>query len=301
MSDDFDDILRSRLQQTDPAGTGDAHQVLAQLQPAMRRARIRRTIAVGGATLSVVGISVLGLAAVTTSLREDPAEVDILRDGDPLPETTPQVSTAEVDDRDDQDAESQGADSEPDASTTSTVAPSTTAETSVPSTTSPIAVPSETSAPTTTAGPAVTVAPTTSADPSTQPTTPASTSAPSTAPASTSPPATSPPTTTAPTTTPTTTVTTATTVPSTTSPPASGQETINSNCGSISVSYSGDAITLTATQPAAGYTPDIKNAGPSEVEVGFANGSGECEIKARMDDGQLRTDVDNDDGEDDDD
>lgn len=288
MSDDFDDILLSRLQNAEPAGTGDAHQVLAQLQPAMRRARIRRTIAVGGATLSVVGISVLGLAAVTTSLREDPAEVDILRDGDPLPETSPQVSTTEVNARNNQDAESQPDGTPPAASTTSTIAPSTTAETTVPSTTSPIAVPRETSAPTTTAGPAVTVAPTTSADPSTQPTTPASTSAPSTAPASTSPPSTSPPT------------TTATTAPSTTRPPASGQQTINSNCGSISVSYSGDSITLTATQPAAGYTPDIKNAGPSEVEVGFADGSGECEIKARMDDGQLRTDVDNDDGEDDD-
>ncbi len=297
MSDDFDDILLSRLQNAEPAGTGDAHQVLAQLQPAMRRARIRRTIAVGGATLSVVGISVLGLAAVTTSLREDPAEVDILRDGDPLPETSPQVSTTEVNARNNQDAESQPDGTPPAASTTSTIAPSTTAETTVPSTTSPIAVPRETSAPTTTAGPAVTVAPTTSADPSTQPTTPASTSAPSTAPASTSPPSTSPPTTAAPTTTPTT---TATTAPSTTRPPASGQQTINSNCGSISVSYSGDSITLTATQPAAGYTPDIKNAGPSEVEVGFADGSGECEIKARMDDGQLRTDVDNDDGEDDD-
>lgn len=288
MSDDFDDILLSRLQNAEPAGTGDAHQVLAQLQPAMRRARIRRTIAVGGATLSVVGISVLGLAAVTTSLREDPAEVDILRDGDPLPETSPQVSTTEVNARNNQDAESQPDGTPPAASTTSTIAPSTTAETTVPSTTSPIAVPRETSAPTTTAGPAVSVAPTTSADPSTQPTTPASTSAPSTAPASTSPPSTSPPT------------TTATTAPSTTRPPASGQQTINSNCGSISVSYSGDSITLTATQPAAGYTPDIKNAGPSEVEVGFADGSGECEIKARMDDGQLRTDVDNDDGEDDD-
>lgn len=297
MSDDFDDILLSRLQNAEPAGTGDAHQVLAQLQPAMRRARIRRTIAVGGATLSVVGISVLGLAAVTTSLREDPAEVDILRDGDPLPETSPQVSTTEVNARNNQDAESQPDGTPPAASTTSTIAPSTTAETTVPSTTSPIAVPRETSAPTTTAGPAVSVAPTTSADPSTQPTTPASTSAPSTAPASTSPPSTSPPTTAAPTTTPTT---TATTAPSTTRPPASGQQTINSNCGSISVSYSGDSITLTATQPAAGYTPDIKNAGPSEVEVGFADGSGECEIKARMDDGQLRTDVDNDDGEDDD-
>jgi hypothetical protein len=37
----------------------------------------------------------------------------------------------------------------------------------------------------------------------------------------------------------------------------------------------------------------VKNAGPQEVEVGFAGGDKECEVKARMRSGQLTYSVDN--------
>ena len=83
-------------------------------------------------------------------------------------------------------------------------------------------------------------------------------------------------------------------------PAPSGQRTIQSNCGSISVSYSGSSITLNSTQPAAGFAPDVKNSGPGEVEVGFSNGDDECEIKAWVDAGELRTDGDNHEGDGDD-
>ncbi len=92
MNDDFDDMLRSRLQQSEPTPSSDAHSVLGQLQPAMRRARIRRTVAIGTATLSLLGISGIGLAAVTTSLRQESSELDILIEGDRLPAPSPETS-----------------------------------------------------------------------------------------------------------------------------------------------------------------------------------------------------------------
>ena len=270
MTDDFDDILRSRLQQSESTGTTDAHSVLGQLQPAMRRARIRRTMAIGTATLSLLGVSVVGLAAVTNELRGDPSDVNILREIDTLPEPAAQTSTTEPTDR--EETTDDPVDEEQRATPTTTLLASTTtaAETTVPPTTDlPTA---------TTRGGAMPSA--TTAVPVVQPTTPPPT------------PNTDPPVQPA-------TTTPATTSPPTTTPTPSGQRTIPSNCGSIGVSYSGSSITLTSTKPAAGFAPDVKKSGPGEVEVGFSDGDDECEIKAWVESGELRTDIDNHEGDED--
>ena len=106
-------------------------------------------------------------------------------------------------------------------------------------------------------------------------------------------------------TTPTTTVTTTVTTPSTglvvptapspstprsTSPsgPAPHQATYSSAGGSVVVTVGDRVVTLVSTQPAAGYTPDIRAAGPTEVEVRFRMGSSggiEHRIRLRFDSG----------------
>ena len=52
-------------------------------------------------------------------------------------------------------------------------------------------------------------------------------------------------------------------------------------------------MTLLSTQPNSGFAVDIKKAGPAEVEVGFDLDDAECEIKVRMDSGELDISVDN--------
>ncbi len=79
--------------------------------------------------------------------------------------------------------------------------------------------------------------------------------------------------------------------------PASGQQTVQSNCGSITVTWTGANISLTATQPAAGFSPEIENAGPEEIKVKFDNGDAKCEIEAQIEAGTLVTEVENDDGD----
>lgn len=295
MNDELDDLLRSRLQKSEPTVSSDAHHVLAQLQPAMRRARIRRGMAVGTAVISLLGVCGIGLAAVTMSTRREPSEVDILIDDERLPEPTPPTTALEPTEIE------EGRDKDLDDEQTATPTP----------------LPAST--PTTLAhGAPATIGPTTSTTLPRQ-ATPVSTmetpndndndgttsvsSAPVTQPA---PPTTSPTPTTDPpsspaSTTPATTVRPATTMPATTAPTPSGQRTIQSNCGSINISFSGSSITLTDNQPAAGFASDIKNSGPEKVEVGFSDGTDECEIKAWVESGQLRTDIANHDGAEDDD
>ena len=274
MTDDFDDVLRSRLQQPVPTAPADAHNVLGQLKPAIRRARIRRGVAVSAATLSLLGVSGVGLAAVTTSLTQEPSEVDILIDGNLLPEATAQTSTTgpDTDETEDSSGEEQ-------TGTAISSAPATTVARSDSTTT--------------------TAAPTRSV-PTGNPATPGTTSAtdpPSSAPTTTRP--TSPATTTAPLAPETT------TAPPITLPASPTQRTIQSNCGSITVTHDSNSVTLTGTQPGPGFAPDVKNSGLEEVEVGFENGDAECEITAWVESGELRTDVDNheadeDEGDDDD-
>ena len=59
------------------------------------------------------------------------------------------------------------------------------------------------------------------------------------------------------------------------------------------VEVTGNATRLTGTEPLAGFAVDVKNDGPEEVEVGFADGRDECEVKAWVTQGVLQTFVDN--------
>jgi hypothetical protein len=122
---------------------------------------------------------------------------------------------------------------------------------------------------------------TTSAPDKSTPTAPAPPSAPATVPS----PTTTTPAPTSTEATPTTTVVATTTVPE------SGERVITSSCGTVAVAYEGTTVTLVETQPASGFGVDVKNSGPEEVEVGFAGGDIECQIKAEMEAGQLVVDV----------
>ncbi len=282
MNDDFDDMLRSRLQHSEPVGPADATQVLNELRPTMRRARIRRSVAVGAATLSFLGAGGIGVAAVATSLGAQQSEVDVFDSGVQLPAPSPTTATAVEhgeEASDDLPTSHEGVNDPPD---TSAGAPTSTApDEPVPADASSTGAPPHT-------------------DPSTTQSStdddPPATSAPQQPPLVTSPTSIAPPST-PPSTTPATTQVPPTSTTTTTTP--TGQWTILSNCGSIGIAYSGSSISLTGTQPAAGFVPDVKNAGPETVEVGLADGAAECEIKAWMDAGVLRLDVDNHDEDDD--
>ncbi len=272
MTDDFDDAIRSRFQQPSSTSSGNAQAVFDELRPAIRRARIKRSLAVGTATLSVLGLVGLGAFAVSESVAEDPTELDILIEGDPLPDVAPAPSTTEPE-RD--NAEPTG------TATTSTTTPPPT--TQAPTTTAP-----EAATP-------ITAEPQPTPEPPAQPTPdqPTSTSSPATT-ASSIPAPTSPPNTTTPAPTVPSSSTTSSTAPSTTGAPASGQQAIQSNCGSITVSWIGETISLIATQPVAGFSTEIENDGPEEVRVNFDDGDAECEIEAEIEAGTLRIDVKND-------
>jgi len=90
-----------------------------------------------------------------------------------------------------------------------------------------------------------------------------------------------------------TTTTAATTAPPTTSAAAWQQQTINSAAGKVIVSYRPGEARLESVAPLAGYTFDVKAAGPPEVRVEFA-GPLRVEIRVRWRDGQLVTEIDED-------
>ena len=93
---------------------------------------------------------------------------------------------------------------------------------------------------------------------------------------------------------PTTTVIGATTTtPPTTIDPSN--QIVDSDCGSIVVAYNGTAIMLIDIDADDGFEIDEKKAGPDEVEVSFENEEAHCEITAEVRDGQLWTDIRNED------
>lgn len=286
MNDDFDDMVRSRLHHTEPTTASDASRVLGELRPAMRRARLQRGAAVGAFSLSFLGVAVIGVAALTASLRPQPSDVDVFDDGIQLPETPPVSSVAdEIDDDAADDLSIDGTSPRALPAPTSTENGASTTSVPTTSTSGPKSTEVGTAQPATHNNPPATPAP--------QPRQPRS------SPTSTAPPrATTASTTAAPTSTTTTSSTTTTTSTPTTSPPT-GQRTIQSNCGSISVSHSGNSISLTGMQPASGFVADVKDSGPEKIDVRFDNGPAECEIKAWVEAGVLQTEIDNHDEDDD--
>lgn len=88
--------------------------------------------------------------------------------------------------------------------------------------------------------------------------------------------------------------TSTTTAGQTTSTTTAGQITlIPSIGGSVTVRHSGDQVILVAASPALGFEVEIENGGPDEVEVDFEQtiGSLKIDIRARVKDGQLVTEV----------
>jgi hypothetical protein len=87
-----------------------------------------------------------------------------------------------------------------------------------------------------------------------------------------------------------------TTVPSTTVPSTSPsaepvEKTLSSAGGVVTVRIEGDIVLLVDASAANGYTSDIRKAGPDEVDVRFESGDAESRVEVRVDDGILRTKV----------
>jgi hypothetical protein len=269
-----DEFFRSQLSgRTVP---GDADLALTSLKPTMKRARLRRHVAIGTMTVALVGMGGAGVAAVSSkraapTLQSSSATAETRS----APESSePSDVAARTNEADDDGsprrADAVGADGGP---SQSSVAPtlSEVSESSSPAVSAPgqpaVASPVGTTAPSglavTTAAPVV--PPVTTAAPLVPPAQPATTTTSTEASAGT-------------TTTPTS---------------ASGEEAITSSCGVVTVGFSGDSVDFLGTQPGSGYAVDVKNDGPQEVEVGFAGNGKECEVKARMHSGQLTYSVDN--------
>jgi hypothetical protein len=89
--------------------------------------------------------------------------------------------------------------------------------------------------------------------------------------------------------------TTASTSPTTgTTAAAWQQQTIASTGGTVVVSFRGEEVRLESVAAAAGYTSSIEDEGPGEVRVEF-EGQLRVEIRARVRDGQLIIEIDEDD------
>lgn len=141
--------------------------------------------------------------------------------------------------------------------TSTTVAPPST--TSAASTTTTIAAPSTTDAPVTTEAPVTT---TTVVDSATT-----TTAAP--------PPATS-------------TTTTTTSPPQTTTTAAVTYHTYTLIGGTVTLSVSGDELRVVSMAPSAGFDADIEKGGPIEVEVDFESNDHKSELSAKLENGELK-------------
>lgn len=226
---------------------------LGELRPRLHRARRTRRVIVGGTAVLLLGSGTA--AAVQLSQQLGGRHVRTLSTAERPPEPDTPLPTSSI-------------------APTSSVEPASTVDTdavavtepSVEPTTSPVVSDPATSAPS-----APVVEPTTSAGGAPVPT--GATTAPTTVP---SPP---PPATTTP--------------PASTAPSGPLPTRVVSACGVVVVTVDGDDTRLVGTEPQAGLSVDVKNDGPEEVEVGFAGGGRECEVKAWVAQGTLRTFVDN--------
>ena len=70
-------------------------------------------------------------------------------------------------------------------------------------------------------------------------------------------------------------------------------------CGFVTIDITNTEITLISVDPFEGFERDVKNSGPETVEVSFESSRDHCELKAEIRDGELWTDIDDDEHEDD--
>lgn len=83
-----------------------------------------------------------------------------------------------------------------------------------------------------------------------------------------------------------------TTTPSDTSDSSAPiQRAIASAGGTVVVSIAGNSVVLVSASPADGYSADIRKDGPDEVDVRFEAGDAESRIEVRVQNGQVRQDV----------
>jgi hypothetical protein len=79
------------------------------------------------------------------------------------------------------------------------------------------------------------------------------------------------------------------TVPTTT--PAATPASYSSAGGSIVVNFDGSTVSLASSSPAAGFTAEVHDNGPSRVEVRFTNGATEWRIRVDVENGALSDDI----------
>ena len=260
MSDPLDEAIARRMRSEVPL-QAESSAALGELRGPMLRARRRRAAAVNpgraAVALLVVSAGVFGVASL------DDSEPGVVAAGSTTSTAAAPAGAAPITD----DGEVQA----PDSSTE----PPATAAGSEPGSTALTSI-----GPASTSAAATSAAPTSDGPTSTSPTSNPPTSAvvTSDAPASTAPTSTS-------STSPDPSTSTTTLVAST------GVETINTVCGSIRVSWTGDTVALDQVSAADGFDHDVKSSGPEDVEVKFDGESGRCEVKAKIVAGALSPSV----------
>jgi hypothetical protein len=80
----------------------------------------------------------------------------------------------------------------------------------------------------------------------------------------------------------------------TTAPSTSYTKTFDTEAGSIRVVVDGNAVTFGGAYPKSGWGVDLEDDGPAQVKVKFEriSGEGEIEFTARVDEGELKVDID---------
>ncbi len=260
MSDDIDDRLRSRFQEAFPV-SAQSTQALTDIGPAMGRARFRlraRVVATSTVGVLIVGGAILGVQSRPT----EPSSVVVAGPGPGTDSTLAGEPTTTVP----ADPDSRSGITHPGLDdggtgfeTTSGSGVRSSTSTGVPSTGSDENSGSSGGGSTTTGQPAIsTTGPTTTESDDSGSTT--------TEPGST-----------------------------TSSTSAASEETVVSDCGSIVVGISGSEVSVVSVSLLAGYSDEVHNPGPEKIEVSFEKESGHCEIEARVIDGELVTEVENED------
>lgn len=98
-----------------------------------------------------------------------------------------------------------------------------------------------------------------------------------------------------------TSTTTTTQQPTTTTQPSeSYSKTFDTDGGSVRVIVDGDSVTFGGAVPNTGWSVELKNPGPDEVKVDFDenDGGGEVEFKAKVEEGELRVEISDEDHDD---
>ncbi len=263
VTDPVDDLIRDRMRDSYRLDhTSDV--VLEGLRPRMARARTRRKALQASAGAVGAGALLLGGLMIASQLADDSSELHL-------------AGGVEVgSDIEDSNSKALSSPSSTDElgrlvenpEDNSALAPTTSDPQDATATEPPTTIDSEESG--TTTSPNTTVEPATSVEGAT--TGPATTVEPSTTAA------------------PTTTVEPSTTAaPTTTEAPSS--TTINTACGSLEVELVGSGIELVSTEEHNGVDVEVSNSGPEKVEVSFEGGGSHCEVIAENRNGEVWSDV----------